>query len=105
MNIYQSLSSVKKDVDNTLSFFKYIDRVTSGSNTVKKTLGYGLYLFISNTAHWSEASGIWFVSINPGSSKVSNIVSAQHCSLSVSGKTVSWTADSYGSEAVIYKFG
>ena len=86
-----------------MNTFKYISSISANSSTSTMTFDYGGYMFISNTAHWSEASGIWYVSINYGSSKVTNIVQAQHCSLSVSGKTVSWYADSYGSCAVIYK--
>ena len=90
-------------INDKLNRFHYVGTVTAGSNTVTITLSNGGYLFVSNLAHWQTASGIWYVSINNGGSKAVNIVTAEHCSLSVSGKVVSWQADSWGSEAIIYE--
>ena len=83
--------------------FRYICQIQADNSTETLTLDYGGYLIISNLEHWSDASGIWYASINIGNSKISNIVPAEHCSLSISGKTLSWQADSFGSVAVIYK--
>lgn len=85
--------------------FKYIGSVVAQNySDVHKELDHGVYLAIANTGYWSESSGIWFISINVGSSRVVNIVPSEHCNFTVNGKVISWTADDLGSSAVIYKF-
>lgn len=104
----QSLTKLNEGIEgiaDSLGGFKYICSVIAqNDNAVYRELEHGVYLAIANTGYWSEASGIWFVSINVGSSRAVNIVPSEHCKLTVNGKGISWTADALGSAAVIYKF-
>ena len=97
-DVSQSLTKLNERMGG----FKYIGSVVAQNySDVHKELDHGVYL--ANTGYWSEASGIWFISINVGGSRVVNIVPSEHCNFTVNGKVISWTADTLGSAAVIYK--
>lgn len=83
--------------------FEYIGSLTAGSSTVTKDLPYyGTYIVVANYDYWASAGGVWFVLTNPGDSRCVNIVKSDHASCSISGKTLSWYADSWGSSCHIY---